>query len=85
MYKRQAYGYQLGVKHRYREGWFDQVDRVLYDLRHDPASRRILAVQPHEALLLMEEVSYTKLAKPVMYSLSYYTAFFDFALLRKKF
>ena len=51
----------------------------------DPASRRILAVQPHEALLLMEEVSYTKLAKPVMYSLSYYTAFFDFALLRKKF
>ena len=37
-----AYGYQLGVKHRYREGWFDQVDRVLYYLRHDPASRRIL-------------------------------------------
>ena len=37
-----AYGSQLGVKHRYREGWFDQVDRVLYDLRHDPASRRIL-------------------------------------------
>ena len=37
-----AYGYQLGVKHRYREGWFDQVDRVLYDLRHAPASRRIL-------------------------------------------
>ena len=37
-----AYGYQLGVKHRYREGWFDQVDRVLYDLRPAPASRRIL-------------------------------------------
>ncbi|MBQ2634930.1 MAG: thymidylate synthase [Oscillospiraceae bacterium] len=37
-----AYGYQLGVKHRYPEGDFDQVDRVLYDLRHDPASRRIL-------------------------------------------
>ena len=37
-----AYGYQLGVKHRYREGWFDQVDRVLYDLKHNPASRRIL-------------------------------------------
>ena len=37
-----AYGYQLGVKHRYREGWFDQVDRVPYDLRPDPASRRIL-------------------------------------------
>jgi len=37
-----AYGYQLGVKHQYPEGMFDQVDRVLYDLRHNPASRRIL-------------------------------------------
>ena len=37
-----AYGYQLGVKHHYREGDFDQVDRVLYDLKHDPHSRRIL-------------------------------------------
>ena len=35
-------GYQLGVKHQYKEGMFDQVDRVLYDLRHNPASRRIL-------------------------------------------
>ena len=37
-----AYGYQLGIKHQYKEGMFDQVDRVLYDLRHNPASRRIL-------------------------------------------
>ena len=37
-----AYGYQLGVKHHYREGDFDQVDRVLYDLRHNPQSRRIM-------------------------------------------
>ena len=37
-----AYGYQLGVKHIYPEGEFDQVDRVLYDLKHDPASRRIM-------------------------------------------
>jgi len=37
-----AYGYQLGVKHRYPEGEFDQVDRVLYDLKHNKASRRIL-------------------------------------------
>ncbi|MCD8331044.1 MAG: thymidylate synthase [Oscillospiraceae bacterium] len=37
-----AYGYQLGVKHRYPEGEFDQVDRVLYDLKYNPASRRIL-------------------------------------------
>lgn len=37
-----AYGYQLGVKHRYKEGMFDQVDRALYDLKHNPASRRII-------------------------------------------
>lgn len=37
-----AYGYQLGVKHKYSEGEFDQVDRVLYDLKHNPASRRIM-------------------------------------------
>ena len=37
-----AYGYQLGVKHQYKEGEFDQVDRVLYDLKHNPASRRIM-------------------------------------------
>ena len=37
-----AYGYQLGVKHHYAEGDMDQVDRVLYDLKHNPASRRIM-------------------------------------------
>ena len=37
-----AYGYQLAVKHHYPEGDMDQVDRVLYDLKHNPASRRIL-------------------------------------------
>ena len=37
-----AYGYQLGVKHKYKEGEFDQVDRVLYDLKHNPSSRRIM-------------------------------------------
>lgn len=37
-----AYGYQLGVKHQYKEGWFDQVDRVLYDLKNQPQSRRIM-------------------------------------------
>ena len=37
-----AYGYQLGIKHQYKEGMFDQVDRVLYDLKHNPSSRRIL-------------------------------------------
>ena len=37
-----AYGYQMRVKHKYKEGEFDQVDRVLYDLKHNPYSRRIM-------------------------------------------
>lgn len=37
-----AYGYQLAQKHIYKEGEFDQVDRVLFDLKHNPQSRRIL-------------------------------------------
>ena len=37
-----AYGYQLGVKHQHKEGMMDQVDRVIYDLKHTPFSRRIL-------------------------------------------
>ena len=37
-----AYGYQLRIKHHYPEGEFDQVDRVIYDLTHNPASRRIM-------------------------------------------
>ena len=37
-----AYGYQMGVKHHYKDGDYDQVDRVLKDLKEDPASRRIL-------------------------------------------
>ena len=38
-----AYGYQLGVKHHYPEGDMDQVDRILYDLKHNPGSRRIIS------------------------------------------
>ena len=37
-----AYGYQLGVKHHYPEGDMDQVDKVIWDLKHNPASRRIM-------------------------------------------
>lgn len=37
-----AYGYQLGQKSIYSDGEFDQVDRILYDLKHNPASRRML-------------------------------------------
>ncbi|HHV29406.1 thymidylate synthase [Acetivibrio mesophilus] len=38
-----AYGYQLRIKHKYREGDFDQVDRIIYDLKHNPYSRRIIS------------------------------------------
>ena len=37
-----AYGYQLGIKHKYKEGMFDQVDRVIFDLKNNPTSRRIM-------------------------------------------
>ena len=37
-----AYGYQMGVKHQYKEGMFEQVDRVIYDLKNNPCSRRIM-------------------------------------------
>ena len=37
-----AYGYQLGVKHKYKEGEMDQVDRALFDLKNNPSSRRIM-------------------------------------------
>ncbi len=37
-----AYGYQMSIKHQYKEGMFDQVDRVLYDLKNNPFSRRIM-------------------------------------------
>lgn len=37
-----AYGYQIGVKSKYKEGMFDQIDRVIYDLKNNPFSRRIL-------------------------------------------
>ncbi len=43
---KKAYGYQLGVKHKYiidgKEVYMDQVDKVLYDLKNDPYSRRIM-------------------------------------------
>lgn len=49
-----AYGYQLGVKHQYKEGMMDQVDRVIYDLKHTPFSRRILTnIYVHQDLYEM--------------------------------
>lgn len=37
-----AYGYQMGVKHKYKEGEMDQIDRVIFDLKNNPYSRRIM-------------------------------------------
>ena len=37
-----AYGYQMGTKHKYKEGMMDQTDRVIYDLKNNPFSRRIM-------------------------------------------
>ena len=46
-----AYGYQLGVKHKYKEGEMDQVDRVIFDLKNNPYSRRIMTnIYVHEDL-----------------------------------
>ncbi len=46
-----AYGYQLGKKHKYKEGMFDQVDRVIFDLKNNPTSRRIMTnIYNHEEL-----------------------------------
>ncbi len=46
-----AYGYQMGVKHQYKEGMMDQVDRVIYDLKNNPYSRRIMTnLYVHEDL-----------------------------------
>lgn len=50
-----AYGYQLGKKHKYSEGMFDQVDRVLYDLKNNPTSRRIMTnIYNHDELHEMQ-------------------------------
>ncbi len=49
-----AYGYQMSVKHRYKEGMMDQVDRVIYDLKNNPFSRRIMTnIYVHQDLYEM--------------------------------
>ncbi|MCH3954212.1 MAG: thymidylate synthase [Eubacterium sp.] len=37
-----AYGYQLGVKYKFKQGEMDQVDNVIYLLKNEPYSRRIM-------------------------------------------
>ena len=49
----------------------------------DEAIRAAMRLAPGEAMLLLDEVCYNRLCHPVMRSLSYYTNFFDFSILRK--
>lgn len=50
-----AYGYQMSVKHKYKEGEMDQVDRVIYDLKNSPYSRRIMTnIYVHQDLHAMK-------------------------------
>ena len=49
----------------------------------DGAIRTAMRLGPEEAMLLLDEVCYTRLCRPVLRALSYYTNFFDFSILRK--
>lgn len=49
----------------------------------DSAIRAAMRLAPGDAMLLLDEVCYNRLCRPVMRSLSYYTDFFDFSILRK--
>ncbi|MCL2572949.1 MAG: thymidylate synthase [Defluviitaleaceae bacterium] len=60
-----AYGYQLGIKHRYADGDYDQVDRLLLDLKNNPASRRMItSIYNHDDLHAMS-------LYPCAYSMTY--------------
>ena len=57
-----AYGYQMGVKHQYKEGMMDQVDRVIYDLKNNPYSRRIMTnLYVHQAVVSIRSTCGTSL------------------------
>ena len=49
----------------------------------DEAIRAAMRLAPGEAMLLLDEICFNRLCHPVMRSLSYYTNFFDFSILRK--
>ncbi|MGN0662518.1 MAG: GntR family transcriptional regulator [Faecalibacterium sp.] len=49
----------------------------------DEAIRAAMRLAPGEAMLLLDELCFNRLCRPVMRSLSYYTNFFDFSILRK--
>lgn len=49
----------------------------------DKTIRAAMRLAPGEAMLLLDEVCYNRLCRPIMRSFSYYTDYFDFAILRK--
>lgn len=49
----------------------------------EDAIRSSMRLAPDEAMLLLDEVCYNRLCRPIMRSFSYYTNFFDFSILRK--
>ena len=49
----------------------------------DESIRAAMRLAPGEAMLLLDEMCFNRLCRPVMRSLSYYTNFFDFSILRK--
>ena len=49
----------------------------------DEGIRSAMRLGPDDAMLLLDEVCYTRLCRPVLRALSYYTNFFDFSILRK--
>ena len=51
----------------------------------DSFVREKLLVKPNDALILLDEVGFCKLSRPVLHSFEFYTNFFDFTMLRKKF
>ena len=67
-------------------GVFDILERECAHLKAscgDDAIRSAMRLAPGEAMLLLDEVCFNRLCRPVMRSLSYYTNFFDFSILRK--
>ena len=60
-----AYGYQLGLRHRYPEGMFTQVEKLLYDLKNNPTSRRMIVNMYNHADL------YEMALAPCAYSMTF--------------